>query len=59
MFCVSVGPKPCSRRTSGSLDGRLAVADSNAGLQPFGYRSVRYWSKEINGTLLGAKKIFF
>ena len=29
-------------------------------MQPFEYRSVRYWSKEINGTLTGSrKKIFF
>ena len=25
-------------------------------LQPFEYRSVRYWSKEINGTLTGGRK---
>ena len=25
-------------------------------LQPFEYRSVRYWSKEINGTLTGGQK---
>ena len=29
-------------------------------MQPFEYRSVRYWPKEINGTLTGErKKIFF
>jgi len=26
------------------------------GLQPFEYPSVRYWSKEINGTLTGGRK---
>ena len=26
---------------------------------PFEYRSVRYWSKEINRTLFGAKKVIF
>ena len=26
-------------------------------MQPFEYRSVRYWSKEINGTLPGGRKI--
>ena len=34
MFCVSVAPESCSRRTGGSLDGRLVVAvltRSNAG----------------------------
>ena len=25
-------------------------------MQPFEYRSVRYWSKETNGTLTGAQK---
>ena len=25
-------------------------------LQPFEYRSVRYWSKEINGTRTGGRK---
>ena len=27
-------------------------------MQPFEYRSVRYWSKEINGTLPGGRKNF-
>ena len=28
-------------------------------MQPFEYRSVRYWSKEINGTLTGGRKTKF
>ena len=28
-------------------------------MQSFEYRSVRYWSKEINGTLTGGQKFFF
>ena len=28
-------------------------------MQPFEYRSVRYWSKEINGTRTGGRKLFF
>ena len=28
-------------------------------MQPFEYRSVRYWSKEINGTLTGGRKKYF
>ena len=28
-------------------------------MQPFEYRSVRYWSKEIDGTLTGGRKRFF
>ena len=27
-------------------------------MQPFEYRSVRYWSKEINGTRIGGQKRF-
>ena len=28
-------------------------------MQPLEYRSVRYWSKEINGTLTGGQKTYF
>ena len=28
-------------------------------MQPFEHRSVRYWSKEINGTRTGGRKMFF
>ena len=28
-------------------------------MQPFGYRSVRYWSKEIDGTLTEGQKVIF
>ena len=28
-------------------------------MQLFEYRSVRYWSKEINGTRTGGRKIYF
>ena len=28
-------------------------------MQPFEYRSVRYWSKEINGTRTGGQNTFF
>ena len=73
MFCLSVGPETCSRRTGGSLDGTsmdvLVVAiQTRAGavgsgprrvqrdMQLFEYRSVRYWSKENNGTLTGGRK---
>ena len=51
----------CARRLLRLLAaGKPLASKTQRSMQPFEYRSVRYWSKEIDGTLTGGRKrIFF
>ena len=35
---------------------KTLASETRTRMQPFEYHSVRYWSKEINGTLTGGRK---
>ena len=59
MFCVSVGPESCSRRTGGSLDGRLVVANSNAAFSRLSIVPFDNGPKRLMGHVLGAEKGIF
>ena len=56
MFCVSVGPESCSRRTGGSLDGRLVVANSNAAFSRLSIVPFDTGPKRLMGHVLGGEK---
>ena len=59
LLCVSRLCFSSQVQNQDSASGRKALGNSNAAMQLFEYRPVRYLSKEINGTLPGGGKKYF
>ena len=54
------GAYSCHRAHAPFVETRLVLFRfMRSDMQPFVYRSVRYWSKEINRTLIGGRIFFF